>query len=121
MDTVEQPLMMAIMRPGLTVTADLMHYWIALNLQNFPNREQLRWRVWVDKLGHMILKKDPFKRFYEMDKYDWIKVHSPFSEKWIIRVKVGVEGGITDFDDEVILDKISIHLEIDDGTIPGMP
>lgn len=121
MDTVEERLMMVTMRPGTTVTADLMHYWIALNLQAFPNRSDLRWRAWVDKLGHLILKNDPYERFYATKKDEWIKVHCPFTDHWRIRVKIGVQGVIEDFDDDVMLDKVSIVLEIDDGSIPGMP
>jgi hypothetical protein len=109
-------------RPGSALIAEHLVYWISVTLDSVPNREASRWKVWFSEMAYGMVKE----RFWPMITLsgykEWIHVYSPNIQDWRIPVRIaGTEGNIEDITGDVIVDRVTIKLEIDDGDDGFMP
>lgn len=109
-------------RPASDLDAEKILYWIALQLDEVPDRANYKWRVWLSEMAYGMVK-ERFWPSIDLEGYDeYIMLYSPSDDAWEIRLKIaGTQGDYEDLNSDIIFDKVSITLEVDDGRVPGMP
>ena len=118
----DEPPFDLFMRPGRDVTAEQIIYWIANTLDEVPDRTRHTWRVWFGQLAYDKVKERYGPWIETVGWFEWIKVRAPDLESWELRLKIGgVISDIEEMNTRGVVDRITVTLEIDDGTVPGMP
>lgn len=108
--------------PGTGVSAEAVLYYVAVKLYALKDANARKWCVWLGEYTDKIIRES-YGDLIESERfYDWLTVPSPVNDGWSIRVRLpGTFGDLLDIKSKESIDRIYLQLEIDDGTVPGMP